>query len=81
MSRKDFEALLLKNVGPQSFSTSICGALFEEVDGDSNGWIDSQELLDFLGRMKSGESGSRISYFYFVFDRLKQASIRVSYMG
>jgi len=68
ISQIDFEAMLMK-IYP-SVSSLVCTTLFREIDKVGSGWIDAENIVQYL---RGGEEqGSR---FHFVVRRMLRASV------
>lgn len=52
LSKKDFESILLKELGPQEICSDFVDHLFEECDEDKNGWITVEELTSYIHKIK-----------------------------
>ena len=71
ISKNEFAALLLKELGPGKISPSVINDIFNEVNDDNDGWISVDELAAFM--IKAKRRGLKDMYEFY-YERLVHAS-------
>ncbi len=54
LSKHDFTVVFLRSLGPANVSSTIVNDIFEQIDEDNNGFINAEELSNFLQAKEQG---------------------------